>query len=393
MSNIEVKGFRKGKVPAEIAEKQISEQDILRKALDNYLDANYNTYIVEMQKEKIASKPELVVDSISKDEVSFKFKAALYPDVKLGDLSKLTTKFVESKISDDELKRELDSLKQFTTTTKEIKEPRALKNDDTANFDFLGKVDGVPFDGGKAEGHEMIIGSKQFIEGFEEQMVGMKKGEVKDIEVTFPKEYQAKNLAGKKSIFTVTLNSIKELVELKGEELIAKIKPMGFSSLENMKETVKTVLEERKEQESRDKFFNAVADEIHALEGTQLDIPAELIVDEVNDELKKFEEQVTKQGMDLKSYLKMLNKTAEEFKNEMLAPKATSKIAQGFVFQALVDHFKTEVNDEDFKMEFEKIAKLQDMTIEEIEKQVNKDNVKNALLYNKVISQLVKEIK
>ena len=249
---------------------------------------------------------------------------------------------------------------------------RPLENGDTATIDFEGFVDGVAFEGGKAEGHELEIGSGTFIPGFEEQLIGMELENEKEIKVTFPKEYFSKDLAGKDATFKVKLHDIKkkELPELDDE--FAK-DVSEFDTLEELKKSIKEKLTKNKEQREKYETEEAVLKAV--CEDSKLDIPSGMIELEIDNMLKDFEQRLSYQGLNLEQYLKMIGKTEEEMRKEY-EPQAIEAIKSRLVLEAIMKAEKIEASEEEIKAKMEEMAKSYGKDVEELSKN---ENLKNYL--------------
>ena len=386
--NLEIKGFRKGHVPANIADKYVTDQHVQGKASEIIIDKEYAKILEKLQEEKIITRPAINIVKISDSEFEATFTSAIYPEIKLGKTSGFDVKWEADKATKEEIEAEIEKLSAHFKTTKEIEGDRKLKDGDTANIDFLGKKDGVAFDGGEAKGYDLVIGSNSFIPGFEEQMKGMKKGEEKVIELTFPENYPSKDLAGADVTFDVTLNSIKEEVELEGKELDERLKMMGFKSMDDMKEKVEFFINDQKESAANDKYFNEVVDEILADDKTEIEIPDALIEDEQANQLKTFEEQLAKQGMKLDQYLEMIKKDRKEFIEENLKENALKRIKHGLVYTQLIDELKATPTEDDINAELDKIAKQQGLKAEDLKKNLDMNSFTNALMFQNLVKKL-----
>ncbi len=250
-----VDGFRKGKVPVAVVKKMYKEQlqqDAENEAVQKILE--------EAKKELEINTADIIADPIFKkydkqdDKIDIELLISLRPTIEAEDYKELAPKYEEPTVEDSEIDERLKTLLESNAPFSSLKEKRALKEGDQANFDFVGKIDGVEFDGGKAEGFELVIGSGQFIPGFEEQMVGMEIEETKDITVTFPEDYQSADLAGKEAVFTVTLNDIKEKKEAElDEEMVKKLIPNDENATA---QTVKEKIAEQIKSEKMSKLYN-----------------------------------------------------------------------------------------------------------------------------------------
>ncbi len=250
-----VDGFRKGKVPVAVVKKMYKEQlqqDAENEAVQKILE--------EAKKELEINTADIIADPIFKkydkqdDKIDIELLISLRPTIEAEDYKELAPKYEEPTVEDSEIDERLKTLLESNAPFSSLKEKRALKEGDQANFDFVGKIDGVEFDGGKAEGFELVIGSGQFIPGFEEQMVGMEIEDTKDITVTFPEDYQSADLAGKEAVFTVTLNDIKEKKEAElDEEMVKKLIPNDENATA---QTVKEKIAEQIKSEKMSKLYN-----------------------------------------------------------------------------------------------------------------------------------------
>jgi len=389
INNVEVKGFRKGKVPAEIAEKHVSEAKVLQTAMNAAIDANYDEIFGKLTEEKIASRPELELKELTEEILSVVFSAALMPEVKLGDISKIDVKMEVKDLTEEEKQQQLEGIKGMFKKQVEQTEG-SIKEGDVANIDFLGKLDGKPFDGGEAKGFDLKIGSKSFIDNFEDQLIGKSIGQEVEVEVTFPEEYQAKELAGKKANFEVKINSVKVETTLEGEELQERLKGMGFDSMEALEEQVIKMSKEQKEQQSKDVFFGKFVEAVKELEDTELTVPEAVILPEIEAEFNRFGQKLAQQGMNMKQYLEMLGTSEEDFKQKNIKVAAEKRVLDGIIFSALLDKFEIKVDDSAIEAEQAKIAEAQNVDIEQVKQQVPAERIASALQYEELIKKINK---
>ncbi len=388
IDNLELKGFRKGKVPANIAEQHINQERVWYAAADKLIDANYKAAMELLTKEKIATRPTFDVKAVSDESIDAVLTSHLMPEVKIGDRSSISVKHEVEEVTQEEIDAEIGQLDQLLKEAKEVEGDTPAVNGDITNIDFLGKVDGVAFEGGEAKGFDLTLGSKQFIEGFEPQVEGMKVGETKDIEVTFPATYPKAELAGKPAVFTVTLNAIKKMVDLEGEALTAKLKTFGFESKEQIVQRIKEVAAERKVQMANDKFFREYIDAIVALEDTEVKISTEILKQEIEQEFKRVEAQVAQQGMDMKKYLDMLGMSAVEFKEKNLTESSEKRVRDGLIYAQLVEELGIKVEESDIEAEYAKIAKDSKAEVEEVKKQIQPASLESNIIFRKLIASL-----
>ena len=366
-----IPGFRKGKAPMNIVEKYYGEQIFYEDAFNEVATEAYEEAIKENKIEAV-SRPEVDIAQMEKGkDLIFSAVVQTKPEVKLGKYKGVEIEKIEYKVDKKAVDHELGHMQEHNSRLITV-DDRPLENGDTATIDFEGFVDGVAFDGGKAEGHELEIGSGAFIPGFEEQLVGMEIDGEKEIKVTFPKEYFSKELAGKDATFKVKLHEIKkkELPELDDE--FAKV-VSEFDTLDELKKSIKEKLtknnEQRAKYETEDAAIKAVC------EGSELDVPSGMIELEIDNMLKDFEQRLAYQGLNLEQYLKMLGKTEEEIRKEY-EPQAIEAIKSRLVLEAVIKAEKIEASEEEVKAKMEEMAKSYGKDVEELSKN---ENLKNYL--------------
>lgn len=361
-----IPGFRKGKAPMNIVEKYYGAQIFYEDAFNEVATEAYDKALKENKIEAV-SRPEVDIQQMEKGkDVIFTATVQTKPEVKLGKYKGIEIPKVEYAVEDKDIEHELGHMQEHNSRLITI-EDRALENGDISTIDFEGFVDGVAFEGGKAEGHELEIGSGAFIPGFEEQLVGMKIDEEKEIKVTFPEEYFSKDLAGKDATFKVKLHEIKkkELPELDDE--FAK-DVSEFDTLEELKASIKERLEKSNEQ--RKKYETEEAAIKAVCEDSKLDIPSGMIELEVDNMLKDFEQRLAYQGLNLEQYLNMIGRTEEEMRKEY-EPQATEAIKSRLVLEAIINAEKIEASEEEIKEKIEEMAKNYGKKVEELSQNEN----------------------
>ena len=366
-----IPGFRKGKAPMNIVEKYYGAQIFYEDAFNEVATEAYDEALAE-NKIEVVSRPEVDIIQMEKGkDLIFTAVVQTKPEVELGKYKGIEISKIEYTVKDEDIEHELGHMQEHNSRLITVDE-RPLENGDTATIDFEGFVDGVAFEGGKAEGHELEIGSGAFIPGFEDQLVGMKIDEDKEIKVTFPKEYFSKDLAGKEATFKVKLHEIKkkELPELDDE--FAK-DVSEFDTLDELKKSIKEKLEKSNEQrakyETEDAAIKAVC------EKAKLDIPSGMIDLEVDNMLKDFEQRLSYQGLNIEQYLKMIGKTEEEMRKEY-EPQAIEAIKSRLVLEAIIKAEKIEASEEEVKEKLEEMAKNYGKKVEELSEN---ENLKNYL--------------
>lgn len=358
-----VPGFRKGKVPMNIAEKYYGVEMFYEDAFNEVVPAIYDKEIKENNLE-VVSKPDINIIQMEKGkDLIFTAIVQTKPEVELGKYKGIEIKKIEYKIEDKDVEHELSHMAEKNARIITV-EDRAAKEGDIAIIDFEGSVDGVPFEGGKAEKHELELGSHSFIEGFEDQVIGMKIEEEKDINVTFPEEYFSKDLAGKAAVFKVKLHEIKtkELPDMDDE--FAK-DVSEFDTIAELKTDIKKRLEEQNEHkaehEMEDKAIEIVC------ENAKVEIPSGMIENEIDTMEQDLNNRLAYQGISLEQYLKMMNKTKDAFRDEM-KPQAEISIKTRLVLEAISKDAKIEVTDEELNEKITELAKTYGRPEEELKK-------------------------
>ena len=356
-----IPGFRKGKAPMNIVEKYYGAQIFYEDAFNEVATEAYDEALAENKIEAV-SRPEVDIIQMEKGkDVIFTAVVQTKPEVELGKYKGVEITKVDYPVEDKDVEHELGHMQEHNSRLVTV-EDRELENGDISTIDFEGFVDGVAFEGGKAEGHELEIGSGSFIPGFEDQLVGMKIDEEKDINVKFPEEYFSKELAGKDAVFKVKLHSIKkkELPELDDE--FAK-DVSEFDTLVELKASIKEKLEKSNAQ--RAKYETEEAAMKAVCEDAKLDIPTGMIELEVDNMMKDFEQRLSYQGLNMEQYLKMIGRTEEEMRKEY-EPQATEAIKSRLVLEAIINAEKIEASEEEINAKMEEMANNYGKKVEEL---------------------------
>ena len=384
-----IPGFRKGKAPMNIVEKYYGAQIFYEDAFNEVATEAYEEALTE-NKIDVVSRPEVDIVQMEKGkDLIFTAVVQTKPEVKLGKYKGIEIQKIEYKVDKKDVDHELEHMQEHNSRLVTV-DDRPLENGDTATIDFEGFVDGVAFEGGKAEGHELEIGSGTFIPGFEEQLIGMELENEKEIKVTFPKEYFSKDLAGKDATFKVKLHDIKkkELPELDDE--FAK-DVSEFDTLEELKKSIKEKLTKNKEQREKYETEEAVLKAV--CEDSKLDIPSGMIELEIDNMLKDFEQRLSYQGLNLEQYLKMIGKTEEEMRKEY-EPQAIEAIKSRLVLEAIMKAEKIEASEEEIKAKMEEMAKSYGKDVEELSKNENlKNYLEEGIKSEKALEFIVKNAK
>ena len=370
-----VPGFRNGKVPRNVVEKVYGEGLLYETVIEDNVDDEYRK-AVEDNKLEVVSKPELDVKQIGKGkDLIYTVTLFVKPEATVKKYKGLEVKKIDSKVSKKEVDAAIESDRQKNARVVSV-DDRDLQKDDISTIDFEGFVDGVAFEGGKAENFELTIGSGQFIPGFEDQLIGMKIGEEREINVTFPKEYHAENLAGKPAMFKVKLISIKSKILPELDDEFAK-DVSEFETLADYRKDVEKKVKKQKEESAKNQKEIAVIDKL--VENTEVVIPESMIDDEVESMSNQFASNLAYQGLDLKTYCMYMNTTEEEFKKN-LRPEAEKNVKLKLALDAIEKL-------EEIKVE----AKEIDEKIDELKKQYGSENTNDDLNKNENVRHYMEE--
>ena len=356
-----VDGFRTGKVPRDIYEKHYGKESLFLEAADLLLQ---EAYLKAMEDSKLVPvvQPSVDLKGIDENGVEFVFTIVTKPEVNVKKYKGLNIKPEKVEVTDEEINHELGHLLERYTELVN-KEDGAVESGDVAVIDFEGFKDGVAFDGGKGENYSLEIGSNTFIPGFEDQIIGMKSGEEKDLDITFPEDYGAKDLAGAKVVFKVKVNEIKtkEKREL-DEEFFEDLGMEGVNSEKTLKEEIKKSIEAQKEAEAENNYIDKILEEVS--KNVEVDIPEPMVDEEVNRLLKRFEEQMKMQGISLDLYYQFTNSNEEALKSQM-EKEAYSNVLYRLMLEEIMNLEKIEVSSEEAEKEAEELAKKYQMKKDE----------------------------
>ena len=329
-----VNGFRKGKAPKHVIENAYGKGVFYEDALNLLFSDNYGNILdKEAEKFTVVGEPELSLDKLEDDAVTMIAIVPVKPEVKISSYKGIKIQEFAYTVKDEDVDAEVTRLLERNARKVPV-EGRAAENGDVANIDFVGTVDGVKFDGGEAEGFDLTLGSGQFIPGFEDQVIGMNVGESKDVNVTFPENYQAENLKGKAAVFAVKLNSLqgKELPELT-DEFVKEA--TGSETIEAYKAKTKERLQAQADRRSTDATENSILEAISA--NAEAEIPQAMIEREIDSLVKKFEYQLMYQGLKLQDYLEFLKVTEADFRKNYEEQAKKNVLSQLIISQLIKD--------------------------------------------------------
>ena len=370
-NKISLPGFRAGKVPTAMAKKYISIQEILMNAVDVVATDALVSGVSEHQIQMIA-RPELDVEAIDEKAVTLVFNLQVKPEVTLGEYTNLGIKKESTRVLKKDVESEIARLQERYAEL-ELKEEGTVENGDTAVIDFEGFKDGVAFDGGKGDNYPLVIGSGSFIPGFEEQVIGMATGETKDLEVTFPENYQEPTLAGQPVVFKVTVNEIKtKVLPEYNDELVQMLKQEGVTTTEKFEEFLKENLKKQKEADSERNYANECLAKV--VENAKVEVPQIMIDEETDRMVEDFKNRLAQQGFSFEMYTQMTGMN-EEVIREQMAKDAVNQVKSRLVLEAVADAEDIEISEEKVEEEYKTIAARYNMEVEKVKEVIPTENI------------------
>ena len=383
---VKVDGFRKGKVPRNVYEKKFGKESLFLDAANDVLP---EAYVKAMDESKLVPvvQPAVDIKSISEKGVEFTFKVITKPEVNVKKYKGLKIKPEKVKVTDEEINHELGHLLERYTEL--VSKDGKVENGDVAIIDFEGFKDGVAFDGGKGENYSLEIGSNTSIPGFEEQVIGMKVGEEKDLDLTFPEDYGAKDLAGAKVVFKVKVNEIKEKKTRElDEEFFEDLGMEGIDSEEKLRDEIKSSITAQKELEAENKYVDTILQEVG--KNVEVDIPEEMVDEELDRLMGRFEEQMKMQGISLDLYYQFTNSTEKDLRNQM-EKEAYNNVLYRLMLEEIMNLEKIEVSEEEAAKEAEELAKKYQMEKDEFLKEFGGLEMVQYDLEMRKVMELLKE--
>ncbi|KIO61035.1 Cell division trigger factor [Caldibacillus thermoamylovorans] len=383
---LNVPGFRKGRVPRQIFEQRFGVESLYQDALDIVLPDAYSNAIDETGIEPV-DQPEIDIEQIGKGQsLIFTADVTVKPEVKLGEYKGLEVPKVNTEVTDEDVEAELKEL-QKRHAELVVKEDEPAEQGDTVVIDFEGFVDGEAFEGGKAENHSLEIGSDSFIPGFEEQLVGVKAGDEKEVQVTFPEEYHAEELAGKPAVFKVKVHEVKQLVLPELDDDFAVDVDDEVETLDALKEKIENRLKDEKEHTAKHEVENAVIEK--AAENAEIDIPEVMIDNEVERMVKEFDQRLQQQGLNLELYSQFSGQDIDSLK-ETMREDAEKRVRVNLTLEAIVKAENIDVTEEEVEKELQNMAEMYNMPVEQIQQILGSTaGIKEELKFNKAVQLLV----
>ena len=375
-NKINVPGFRKGKAPRKIIEGMFGSGVFYEDAINELYPKAY-AEAVEQEKLDVVSWPNVEVVEAGKDGLTFKATVTVRPEVKLGEYKGLTAEKEEVKITDEDIDNELKPY--INRASRMVTVEREAQNGDTVVIDFEGFKDGVPFDGGKAEGHSLELGSGAFIPGFEDQLVGTKAGDEKDVNVTFPEEYHAEELAGKPVVFKVKVHEVKEKRLPTIDDEFAK-DVSEFDTLEAFRKDLADKLTQRREAQAKRAFEAAIMEQV--MDNMEVEIPDAMVAYETDQMVEDMARRVQAQGIPFEQYMAMTGMTIDIVRSQAAAA-AMERVRRDLALGAVVAAENIEISDEDLEAEYKRLADEYHMELDQVKAAAPAEDVKKGLALQK----------
>lgn len=369
--NVSINGFRKGQAPKALIEKRVSDNERFITAVDD----NANVWMrAALEAEKLVpiSQPQLDIKAVDANGVELVFTFAVMPEVKLGDYKGLEYNLDEVAVSDEEIDAELNRMREQYAEV-QTKDGAAAEGD-TVNIDYEGFKDDVAFDGGKGTNYDLVLGSHSFIPGFEEKLVGVKAGEEKDLNLTFPENYHAKDLKGAAVVFKVKVNEVKTKVLPEVNDEFAKdVNAAGVETVADLKNMIRTRIEDGKKSQAENKADTALMDKL--VENAEIDLPEVLVEEEVNNQIQQLAQQISQYGMNFNQYLSMMGKKIEDVRAEY-TDNATKTAKLRLILEEIAKVEALEPTEEDLENEYNNIAVQYNMPVDQVKAYISVDMLK-----------------
>ena len=379
-----IAGFRPGKAPYDVYIKHYGVESLFLDAADLVVNGAYLESLEESKAIPVC-EPSVEIKDINEKEIEFVFKIVTKPELTIKKYKDLKVKKDKLEVTEDEINHEIEHLLEHYAEL--VVKDGKVENGDTVIIDYVGSVDGVEFEGGSANNYSLVIGSNTFIPGFEEQLIGMDKEETKEIKVTFPDDYHAENLKGKKAIFKVTVHEIKTKQNRElNEEFFEDLGMEGVNSEESLKESIKEHLETHKKSDIENKFTEDLMEAIS--KNTEVEIPDKMVEEEVERLVRRAEENLKYQGISLELYYQF-TKTTEEDMKKQLEPEAFKNVMYRLILEEIIKLENITVSEEDIDKELDKMTEEYKATKEDILKELGgRDMLKYDLEVRKTFEKL-----
>lgn len=360
---VKIDGFRPGKAPKDVFVKKYGKEVLYQDAADLVLESAYMKMLEDNKDivSELVAKPEITFKNIDENGIEFSFVLTLRPDVKLGKYKGLEVVKEKAEVAKEEVEHAIENIR--SRYAENVLKEDKIADGDIAIIDFDGSVDGVPFDGGKAENYALTIGSGMFIPGFEEQLIGLKAGDEKDVVVTFPKDYHAENLKGKEAVFKVKVHEVKEVkVPELDKEFFADLAMEGVDSVETLEAEISKNILEHKMAEIENKYMDQLLDE--AAKDVEVEIPEAMVNDELDRMIKQYGESLQMQGITLEQFYQFTNSDEQALRDQM-TEEAKKRITYRLMLEEIAKAEKVEISDKDAEKQAKEYAEKYGMETEE----------------------------
>ncbi len=386
-----IPGFRKGKATRAVIEKMYGEGIFFEDAIDIVFPEAYRNAVEELKLEVI-DRPSLDIEEIGKGkDLVMVINVQVKPEVKLGEYKGIEVKQVSAEVTEEDVETEINKMQEQNARMVTV-EDRPVSDKDSILLNFCGSVDGVEFEGGKAENYSLVVGSNTFIPGFEEQLIGMNAGDSKDVVVTFPEDYHSEDLKGKEAVFAVEINEIKETQLPHIDDEFVK-DTTEFETLEELKNDIRAKAAENKKKSAEDAMKNEVVEKL--AENIEVEIPEVMVKNEVDNMLKDFENNLRYQGMDLNTYYQYTG-TSKEILEDQMKEDAEKRVRISLAVDAVSKSEGVEATEEDMEAEYKKMADIYKLEVEKIKEifQNSQDEaIKSTIVARKTVDLLLENAK
>jgi len=386
---VRMDGFRPGKAPKALVKKRIGAGNIMSEAVDALVEKSYAPILLDNNIMPV-SQPQVSVEKMTEDELEIRVTCEVAPEVELKKYKDLGVEKGSTEVTDEDVQKRLEDYQnEFAELM--IKEDGAeAENGDTANIDYEGFLDGEPFAGGKGENYPLELGSGTFIPGFEDQVIGMKVGDEKDIDVTFPEEYQAPDLAGKAVVFKVKVNELKKKVlpEI-DDDLAMDVNIDGVETLDQLKDRVRDDLKVMKERTADEEYEEAIVDAL--IEANPMELPQSMVENEAQNMISGISQNLQAQGITLQQYQQMMGTTTEQMKEELME-QAEKRVKYQLIVNKVVEAENIEVSEDDVEEEYKNLAEMYGREVDDIKKILGSQEgaLRSDLAFRKAV-ELIKE--
>ncbi len=372
---VEIKGFRKGHAPADAVLAQYKDA-VMDEVTQEVVNSNMETIIREKE---IAPISTIKNPKVTMKDSSFEmdFEIDVYPEIKLGEYKGISAEKESFEFKEEMLTQRMENMRNSKAKLVDCPEDHKAEMGDTVNLAFEGFIDGVPFEGGKSDSHQLKLGSKSFIDTFEEQLVGYVKGQEGEVKVNFPEEYHAAELAGKPAVFKVKINAIQVMETPEMNDELAK--ELGFESLEDLKtKTTENIIAEGT-QRAEDEYLGKLI--LKVVEASEFEVPVSMIQQEIQNEMRRFEQQLQQQGLSLDMYMQMMGGDKKAFE-EQIKPMVEPRIKSDLVLAEIARNEKIEATEEDITEKMAEVAKMYGMEVAKMEEELKTHNQLDAFKYS-----------